>query len=80
MAPMVPFFQQVNLNFDTAAQFTDYPRGLLEQIKMCDTVCHMAFPVKRADGAIEVVHAWACGTQSSQTADKRRNPLQHAGQ
>ena len=58
MAPMVPFFQQVNLNFDTAAQFTDYPRGLLEQIKMCDTVCHMAFPVKRADGAIEVVHAW----------------------
>ena len=58
MAPMVPFFQQVNLNFDTAAQFTDFPRGLLEQIKMCNTVCHMTFPVKRADGAIEVIHAW----------------------
>ena len=58
MAPMVPFFQQVNLNFDTAAQFTDHPRGLLEQIKMCNTVCHMTFPVKRADGAIEVIHAW----------------------
>ena len=58
MAPTVPFFQQVNLNFDTAAQFTKYPRGLLEQIKMCDTVCHMAFPVKRDDGAIEVIHAW----------------------
>ena len=58
MAPMVPFFQQVNLNFDTAARFTDHPRGLLEQIKMCNTVCHMTFPVKRADGAIEVIHAW----------------------
>ena len=58
MAPTVAFFQQVHLNFDTAAQFTDYPRGLLEQIKMCNTVCHMAFPVKRADGAIEVIHAW----------------------
>ena len=58
MAPMVPFFQQVNLNFDAAAQFTDYPRGLLEQIKMCNTVCHMTFPVKRADGSIEVIHAW----------------------
>ncbi len=58
MAPMVPFFQQVNLNFDAAARFTDHPRGLLEQIKMCNTVCHMTFPVKRADGAIEVIHAW----------------------
>ena len=58
MAPTVPFFQQVNLNFDTAAEFTEYPRGLLEQIKMCNTVCHIAFPVKRDDGAIEVIHAW----------------------
>ncbi|MDE0300446.1 MAG: Glu/Leu/Phe/Val dehydrogenase [Candidatus Poribacteria bacterium] len=58
MAPTVPFFQQVNLNFDAAAQFTDYPHGLLDQVKMCNTICHMAFPVKRDDGAIEVIHAW----------------------
>ena len=58
MAPTVPFFQQVNLNFDTAAQHTDYPHGLLDQVKMCNTICHMAFPVKRDDGAIEVIHAW----------------------
>ena len=58
MAPTVPFFQQVNLNFDTAARFTDFPHGLLDQVKMCNTICHMAFPVKRDDGAIEVIHAW----------------------
>lgn len=58
MAPTIPFFQQVNLNFDTAAQFTNFPRGLLEQVKMCNTICHMAFPVKRDDSAIEVIHAW----------------------
>ena len=58
MAPTVPFFQQVNLNFDTAAQYTDFPRGLLDQVKMCNTICHMAFPVKKDDGAIEVIHGW----------------------
>ena len=58
MAITVPFFQQVNLNFDTAAQYTDFPPGLLDQVKMCNTICHMAFPVKRDDGAIEVIHAW----------------------
>ncbi len=58
MAPTVPFFQQVNLNFDTAARYTDFPSGLLDQVKMCNTICHMAFPVKRDDGAIEVIHGW----------------------
>ena len=58
MAITVPFFQQVNLNFDTAARYTDFPPGLLDQVKMCNTICHMAFPVKRDDGAIEVIHAW----------------------
>ena len=58
MAPTIPFFQQVNLNFDTAAQYTDFPPGLLDQVKMCNTICHMAFPVKKDDGAIEVIHGW----------------------
>ena len=58
MAPEGSFFQQVNLNFDRAAQFTDYPPGLLEQIKICNSVCHMTFPLKRDDGEIEVIHAW----------------------
>ena len=65
MAATIPFFQQVNLNFDTAAQYTDFPPGLLDQVKMCNTICHMAFPVKRDDDAIEVIHAWRAETQSS---------------
>ncbi len=58
MVPEDSFFQQVNLNFDRAAQFTDYPPGLLEQVKICNSVCHMTFPLKRDDGEIEVIHAW----------------------
>ncbi len=58
MAPEGSFFEQVNLNFDRAAQFTDYPPGLLEQVKICNSVCHMTFPLKRDDGEIEVIHAW----------------------
>ena len=52
------FFEQVNLNFDRAAQLTDYAPGLLEQIKICNSVCHMTFPLRRDDGEIEVIHAW----------------------
>lgn len=58
MPPEDSFFQQVNLNFDRAAQFTAYPPGLLEQVKICNSVCHMTFPLKRDDGEIEVIHAW----------------------
>jgi glutamate dehydrogenase (NAD(P)+) len=58
MAAPIPFFQQVNLAFDRAAALTDLPQGLLEQIKTCNSVYHMAFPLKRDDGTIEVVHGW----------------------
>ena len=52
------FFAQVNANFDKAAAYTKHPDGLLEQIKVCNSVYHMAFPVERDSGAIEVIHAW----------------------
>jgi len=55
---MLPFFKQVSLSFDRAASLTDLPKGLLDQIKTCNSVYHMAFPVKRDDGTIEVVHGW----------------------
>lgn len=54
----IPFFQQVNLGFDRAAALTDIPKGLLDQIKTCNSVYHMAFPVKLDDGTIEVIHGW----------------------
>lgn len=40
------FFKGVEAYFDEAAQFTKYPKGLLEQIKACNSVYQMRFPVK----------------------------------
>ena len=57
-AKILPFFQKVNQNFDMAAQWTSYPRGLLEQIKICNSSCHITFPIKRDDGTIETLHGW----------------------
>ena len=40
------FFESVNRNFDRAAAHTNIPKGLLEQIKVCNAVYEMTFPVK----------------------------------
>ncbi len=40
------FFESVNRNFDKAAAHTTIPKGLLEQIKVCNAVYEMTFPVK----------------------------------
>jgi glutamate dehydrogenase (NAD(P)+) len=58
MDQKIKFFEQVNRNFDTAAAYTPYPEGLLKQIKICNSVYHMTFPIKRDDGSIETVDAW----------------------
>ena len=58
MAESFSFFQKVNGDFDKAAQFTEYPRGLLEQIKICNSSCHFTFPIKRDDGTIQTIHGW----------------------
>jgi len=52
------FFSQVNRMFDKAATHTDHPRGLLDQIKMCNSVYRMEFPLQRDDGSIAVVEAF----------------------
>ena len=54
----IPFFEQVNRHFDRAARLTRHDSGLLEQVKSCNNVVHIAFPVRRDDGSIEVMHAW----------------------
>jgi len=58
MAEKLSFFQKVNTDFDKAARFTDYPPGLLEQIKICNNSCHFTFPLRRDDGTIETIHGW----------------------
>jgi len=44
--PHLSFFESVNRNFDKAASHTKIPSGLLEQIKGCNAVYEMTFPVK----------------------------------
>ena len=52
------FFESVTQSFDKAAKFTKWEQGLLEQIKACNAVYQMRFPVKRDDGSIEVIEAY----------------------
>jgi glutamate dehydrogenase (NAD(P)+) len=58
MSETLSFFDQVTQNFEKAAAYTKHPRGLLDQIKICNSVYHMAFPIEKDDGSIEVIHAW----------------------
>ena len=48
------FFQSVEKSFDKASKFTNWENGLLEQIKACNSIYSMRFPVKMDDGHIEV--------------------------
>ena len=58
MATKKSFFEQVNYNFDKAAAYTDHDPGLLALIKRCNCVYYISFPLKRDNGAIEVIRAW----------------------
>lgn len=52
------FFDQVNKAFDVAAEHSSFDEGLLNQIKICNNVYHVTFPLERDDGKIEVIHGW----------------------
>jgi len=58
MSEKYKFFAEVNKNFDRAAVHTKHPKGLLEQIKICNSVYKMTFPLRKDDGTIETIHAW----------------------
>ena len=51
------FFQTVSLYFDRAAELTDHPEGILEQIKQCNSVYSFQFPVRTGRG-LEVISGW----------------------
>lgn len=53
----VSFFQSVEKYFDKAASLTKYPVGLLSQIKECNSVYQMRFPV-RIGSEYEVIEAY----------------------
>jgi len=57
MSKQYSFFNAVCKSFDKAAKFTSFDAGTLEQIKQCNSVLRMNFPVKIGD-RIEVVKAY----------------------
>ena len=52
------FFSEVCKYFDKAAGYLNYPKGLLEQIKMCNSIYHFRFPLRVDDNKYEVIDAW----------------------
>ena len=51
------FFENVNRSFDRAARFLTYPEGLLTQIRTCNSVYTVQFPIKTQHG-YEVIPGW----------------------
>lgn len=51
------FFNDVLKYFDRASKYLDHPSGILEQIKYCNSVYRMKFPVK-VNGVVEVYEAY----------------------
>lgn len=58
MTAHTSFFQNVSRYVDRAAALMNHPKGLLEQIKNCNSVYSFEFPVRQPDGSIESVKAW----------------------
>ena len=52
------FEDDVNFYFDRAVAVCTHPKGLLDQIRACNSVHAFQFPVRHADGRIEVIRAW----------------------
>jgi glutamate dehydrogenase (NAD(P)+) len=55
--PQSGFFDNVSVYFDEAASFTQHPKGLLDQIKICNSVYSFKFPVRTQQG-YQVISGW----------------------
>lgn len=51
------FLSTVDRYFENAARFTQHSKGLLDQIRVCNSVYHFKFPIRTKDG-YEVIYAW----------------------
>jgi glutamate dehydrogenase (NAD(P)+) len=70
MSTEYSFFQSVVKSFDKAAKFTKWDPGILEQIKECNSVYQMRFPVRMDDGRIEVIEAYRVQHSQHKTPTK----------
>ena len=51
-------WEQVCRQFDRAAARTAHDPGILAQIRVCNHVHRIAFPIRRDDGSVQVIHGW----------------------
>lgn len=70
MSPTELFLQAVHRHFDRAAGLLEHPDGLLEQIKACNSVLNVTFPIEREDGSVEVVRGWRAHHSAHKTPVK----------
>jgi len=54
----ISLWQQVCQQFDRAAALTSHAAGILNQIRACNHVYRTAFPIRRDDGSVAVIHGW----------------------
>jgi glutamate dehydrogenase (NAD(P)+) len=52
------FLAQVNRAYDVAATYTKHPQALLNQIRECNAVYRITFPILRDDGTIRTIVGW----------------------
>ena len=52
------FLAQVHRAFDAAGTLTNHPPALLNQIKECNAVYRVTFPIVRDDGTIKTIVGW----------------------
>src|SRR5690625_5104502 len=57
MASKERFYESIEINFDNAACYIDVDQGILEQIKVCNFVYEVRFPVK-IDDQYKVIDAF----------------------
>lgn len=51
-------YNEVSGFVDEAARYTDHPKGLVEQIKTCNSVYQFNFPLRRDNGEYEVIEGF----------------------
>jgi glutamate dehydrogenase (NAD(P)+) len=56
--PNEAFYESVHAYFDRAAAYSKYDAGILQQVKDCNAVYRMRFPVRADDGSVRVVEAF----------------------
>ncbi len=56
--PEYSFYDDVNQFVDKAAVHTEHPAGLIQQIKMCNSIYKFNFPIKLEDGTYQVLEGF----------------------